>query len=303
MIAPQTSESQSIASESPPRRRRRFLKWSAVFLFLIGAGSATAFHFLKGDTRTASLANYEKPNAAKAAAQEQKAKARVQTDHEALVAAQQAVKYAEADLQIAQDNLTDAQQKQKSAPPSNKADADKELSAAEQELAQAAKTLEVAKAQLKTAEDKLKTDDQKLAEAEAERVRVAQQVALQEKYRTALLGHWKKIEDYGPTQLELHDDGTGTMFIQFEGPARYIVGDALDIDIEWEVAGDRVFFNSVRGRPEGRFKTVTALKGTRRDYVITYADKNSFTTYEVGDKSKVKKWTRVEKAAVKITKE
>ena len=93
------------------------------------------------------------------------------------------------------------------------------------------------------------------------------------------------------------------MFIQFEGPARYIVGEMLDIDIEWEVSGDRVVFNSVRGRPEGQFKTITALKGNRRDYVITDADDNSFTTYEVDNKSKVKKWTRVEKPDVKVTKE
>ncbi len=261
---------------------------------LIGTGSATAFHFLKGETKSDSLPNYEKPNAAQAASREQKAKSRVQEDQEALAAAKQAVKSAEAEWQSAQETLEEARQSA----------ADNAVEAAEETLAQAGKALEAAKTELKAAEDKLKTADQKLAEAEAERQRVAEQVALQDKYRKALLGHWTKIEDYGPTQLELREDGTGTMFIQFEGIARYIVGDSLDIDIEWEVSGDRVVFNSVAGRPAAAYNNVTVLqgKGTRRDYVITHADENSFETYDVGNKTKVKKWTRVEKPDVKLTK-
>ena len=303
MTSSPTSHESPLATEPAPRKRRRFLKWSFVFLLLIGMGSATAFHLLRGETGNASIPNYEKPDETQAVAQEQKARARVQTDKEALAAARQAVKTAEADWQTAQENLKQSRQNQKSAPAQEKSDADEDFQAAEQEFAQATKKLETAKAQLKTAEDKLKTADQKLAEAEAERERVAKLAALQENYRKALLGHWRTTEDYGPTQLELRDDGTASMFIQFEGKARYIVGDHLDIDIEWEVVGDHVIFNSVRGRPESMFKFVTGLKGTRRDYMITHMDENAFVTQQADDKAKIKKWTRVEKAEVKVTKE
>ncbi len=121
------------------------------------------------------------------------------------------------------------------------------------------------------------------------------QIAQEAAHRQALLGKWKRSDYYGGLTLELKDDDTGLMVIDFNTLTSFAVGtDRLEVDIQWKVAnGDHVIFDSVRGRPEKAFSFVTKEKGNRRDQIVVQFDETSFTTHDADNTSKVKTWTRI----------
>ncbi len=227
------------------------------------------------------VVEYEKLDPAQAAAEEQKAQVLVQDDRQTLEAARNAMKSAQAEwdaAKFAKENTDPTK-----------------LSEAESRFTQAASKLERAKAQLKAAEDRLKTADQLLAEAEAEKARVAKLLARQEANRKALIGNWTRPGSNGTYRLLLKADGSGLMEIDFNATTKFLLRTGkLEIDIKWEIVhGDHAIFDSLQGRPEAAFKTVSGIKGTHRDEVLMQVEENSFTTHDAADKSKIKTWTRI----------
>jgi hypothetical protein len=261
-----------------PPRRRRGPKAVLFLLVLIGVGSAAAFQFRKTDDDSRPVVEYEKLDEDQATAREQEAQQQVERD-------KQALKEAQAHFQSAQADWESANSAQEANP----------SPAAEALLAEAEANLDEAKSRLKAAEDKFKTADQLRAEAEAERERVAKLLALEEANRKALLGKWTRPDENGRFRIELRDDGTGLMIIDFNATNRFLLGTSqLEVDITWEIAGgDHVIFNSLQGRPEKAFDIVSALKGTRRDEVLTHIDENTFTTHGAKNKSKIETWQRL----------
>jgi hypothetical protein len=205
------------------------------------------------------------------------------------------MKTIQAEWESAKRDRDEAEQKLATATDEDRPLLDEAFAQAETRFARTAERLGEAKVQLKAAEDKLKTADQLLAEAEAERQRVARQIAQEAENRKALLGHWKRSDYYGGLTLELREDDTGLMVIDFNFATKLVVGtDRLEVDIAWKVAsGDHVIFDSLRGRPEKAFDFVTKEKGNRRDQVLRHIDPASFTTHDADNTSKVKTWTRI----------
>jgi hypothetical protein len=262
---------------------------------LIGVGSAAAFYFLKKPSERAPAVEYEKPDEAKAVAQVQNAKTQKELDQEALVSAQAEMKTIQAEWESAQSDRDEAEEKLASAKAAERAPLEELFAQSETRFARITVKLEEAKVRLKAAEDKLKTADQLLAEAQAERERVEKQIAQEAANRQALLGHWKRSDYYGGLTLELREDDTGLMVVNFNFATKLIVGtDRLEVDIQWKIAGgDHVIFDSVRGRPEKAFHFVSKEKGNRRDQILTHIDEASFTTHDADNRSKVKTWTRI----------
>jgi hypothetical protein len=205
------------------------------------------------------------------------------------------MKTVQAELESAERQRNEADEKLAAATAGDRTKLEAALATAETRFAQATEQLNEAKVRLKAAEDKLKTADQLLAEAEAERKRVEKQIAQEAAHRKALLGHWKRSDYYGGLTLELRENDTGLMAIDFNFGTKLVVGtDRLEVDIAWKVAnGDHVIFDSLRGRPEKAFDFVTKEKGNRRDQVLTHIDATTFTTHDADNKSKVKTWTRI----------
>lgn len=282
------------STETPPRKRRR-LKTALVLLVLIGVGSAAAFHFLKKPPERAPIVEYEKPDEAQAAAQVQKAKSEQELNQEALQSAQAEMKTIQAEWESAKRDRDEAEEILAAAKAEERPKLKEAFAKAEARLAQATEKQGEAKVRLKDAEDKLKTADQLYAEAQAERERVEKQIAQEAAYRKALLGHWERSDYYGGLTLELREDGTGLMVINFNFATKLVVGtDRLEVDIQWKVAsGDHVIFDSLRGRPEKAFDFVTEEKGNRRDQILTHIDETNFTTHDADNLTKVKTWTRI----------
>lgn len=275
-------------------KRRRF-KGVLVLLVLIGVGSAAAFHFLKKPPKPRPVVEYEELDEAQAAAQVQKAKTQKELDQEALASAQAEMKTVQADWESALREREEAERKFAAASAEERDSLAEALAQAESQFTQASAKLGEAKARLKAAEDKLKTADQLLAEAKAERARVEKQIVQEAAHRKALLGHWKRSDYYGGLTLELRDDDTGLMVVDFNFATKLVVGtNRLEVDIRWKVAnGDHVIFDSVRGRPEKAFHFVSKEKGNRRDQVLMHIEENTFTTHDADNKAKVKTWTRI----------
>lgn len=275
MANSRNSDDQTTTSTSTSPGGRGRWRFGFVLLVLVGAGSAAAFHYLKRtSTEPSPEVEYEETNVDEAAAKAQAAATQVQNDKIALETAQTEFNTAKA-----------AWEEAKKTPQNT------------DELADATKKYEDAASRFEVAEDKLKTDDQRREEAEAERRRVEKLAAQEKANHKGLLGKWKRSDYYGGSTLKLKEDGSGMMVIDFNFGTKFVVGtDRLEIDIKWRVAnGDHVIFDSLRGRPDKAFQyvTVTQKKGTHRDEVLIKLDKDSFTTQDAHNASKIKTWTRI----------
>ena len=112
-------------------------------------------------------------------------------------------------------------------------------------------------------------------------------------FRRAILGRWWRDDYYGRASLELKEGGTGAMVIRFNFKYGLVLGSRVDADVEWEVTNGRAIFDSVRGRPESTFKTVTKEKGTRRDRkIVEITDEHMLLMDDLDDGS-VARWERV----------
>jgi hypothetical protein len=290
----QPSADVAVSTEAPKPKRRR-LKSVLVFLVVFGAGTAAAFHFFKKPPERGPIVEYAEPDEAEAAAQVQKAKTQQELDQEALKAAQEELQTIQGEWESAKRDRDKAEQNLAGALARDRMALEKALAEAETRFAQASENLTQAKARLKAAEDKLKTAEELLAEAESERIRVEKQIAQETAIRKAILGEWERSDYYGGLTLELREDGTGLMVVNFNGVTSFVVGaDRLEVDIKWTVAsGDHLIFDSLRGRPQKAFDFVSKEKGSRRDQILTHIDETNFTTHDADNKSKVKTWTRI----------
>ena len=280
----QLTTDQSSLNESSPRKRRGVVKIGLIALVLAGAAGVVALKWIKPDGPSASAVEYEKLDEDKAAAKERDAEERVAKNQEALKQAQREFQTALADWESAKSAKSQAEKTKQSS------------AEAESRFREATARLEEAKTRLKAAEDKLKTADELRAEAEAERRRIEELIAQEEAHRKALLGKWTRASSiYGQYRLELNDDGSGAMIVDFNTVTRFAVGASrLEVDIRWKVVnGNHVIFDSIAGRPENAFKVVSEVKGNHRDEVIAKIDENSFTTHHPDDKSTAKTWTRI----------
>ena len=108
--------------------------------------------------------------------------------------------------------------------------------------------------------------------------------------RKSILGNWER-HSYGKRVLTVKDDGTATMVVTPDGLWSFVIGERVEIEIEWNIENGRVIFDSVRGTPESSFNTITKLFGKHRDRRIV--ELNDERLVLLNDEDNRSEWKRV----------
>ncbi|QDT37988.1 hypothetical protein [Stratiformator vulcanicus] len=91
----------------------------------------------------------------------------------------------------------------------------------------------------------------------------------------AAIGVWTQ-ENTGTRTLTVAPDGTATMHVNFDWLTALAMGSEVTIDIRWSIDDRVLTFESVSGRPEATFKTITNNYGSRMVREITKLDESLF---------------------------
>jgi hypothetical protein len=85
--------------------------------------------------------------------------------------------------------------------------------------------------------------------------------------RRLLVGTWKQ-DHLGERELVVTDDGSATMTVKIHGGWTYVLGDRLEVDIDWKIENGQLDFRTTGGRPSEKMKVLTKLWGSHRVYQI-----------------------------------
>ncbi|MEX0703090.1 MAG: hypothetical protein WD069_13425, partial [Planctomycetales bacterium] len=85
--------------------------------------------------------------------------------------------------------------------------------------------------------------------------------------RRRLLGKWTQY-NYGQRLLTVLEDGTATIVAEPDGVWKFLFGERIRIDIEWELENGRVKFETVGGEPRDKADLVAQHWGRTRDTAI-----------------------------------
>ncbi len=89
------------------------------------------------------------------------------------------------------------------------------------------------------------------------------QAEIDAKYREQIVGDWKGYRD-GWRMLTVRDDGTATMDVSIEGLSRFVFGDKIVFEIEWEIKDGDLVFETTGGSPQWAVDKVTLIYGKSR---------------------------------------
>jgi len=82
-----------------------------------------------------------------------------------------------------------------------------------------------------------------------------------------LTGNWEQ-QNHGRRTLTVRDDGTATMVVYPEVVGKFLVGDRLEVDIQWELKDKILTFEMTGGKPAGKIEFVKTMWGSKRDHRI-----------------------------------
>lgn len=113
-----------------------------------------------------------------------------------------------------------------------------------------------------------------------------------ERFKKLIVGSWQKYQ-HGNRTLTINEDGTADLIVEPDGVWKYLLGDRMQIDIEWKIEEGRAIFLMTGGTPSGKVDVARKMFGDKRDRPIVELTKDRFVLLdEEDDEEDV--WTRIE---------
>ncbi len=113
-----------------------------------------------------------------------------------------------------------------------------------------------------------------------------------ERFKTLVVGSWQKYQ-HGNRTLTINEDGTADLIVEPDGIWKYLLGDRIQIDIEWKIEEGRAIFLMTGGTPSSKVDVARKLFGDKRDRPIVELTQERFVLLdEEDDEEDV--WTRID---------
>ncbi|QDT64960.1 hypothetical protein [Calycomorphotria hydatis] len=108
------------------------------------------------------------------------------------------------------------------------------------------------------------------------------------------IGTWTQLLN-GVRTLEIRDDGSAKLHIEFDWVTSLAFGESVTIDIAWRIQDGKVTFESISGSPQATFESISELYGTEKRRRVSELSAERFVLKN-DDTGSESIWTRVEKA-------
>jgi hypothetical protein len=109
--------------------------------------------------------------------------------------------------------------------------------------------------------------------------------------RSRIVADWELNLD-GVRRLTVRADGTATLDYRPNAAYSWILGERVQIEIEWKLSDGKGLFRSIRGKPEAAFEWISTFKGTENVWEIIELDKRHALMWDEKDQSHFD-WKRV----------
>lgn len=109
--------------------------------------------------------------------------------------------------------------------------------------------------------------------------------------RTRILGQWTLNMD-GVRHLRIRSDGTASLDYRPNTAYSWILGERVEIELEWKLVDGKGYFRSLRGKPAEAFEWISTFKGTENVWEIREVDDEHALMWDEKDQSHYD-WQRV----------
>jgi len=107
-----------------------------------------------------------------------------------------------------------------------------------------------------------------------------------------VVGTWRMFRD-GQRELVLRDDGTAVMEVNVESAWRFVVGENLRFDLEWQIDDDDFVLRTTGGEPAGSVDLIVQLEGSERIQPIVKLTDDRLILKDVDEGDPDHVWERV----------
>ena len=109
--------------------------------------------------------------------------------------------------------------------------------------------------------------------------------------RSQIVADWELNLD-GVRRLTVRADGTATLDYRPNAAYSWILGERVQIEIEWKLTDGQGFFRSVRGKPDAAFQWISNFRGTENVWKIIELDERHALMWDEKDQSHYD-WKRI----------